>query len=928
VFLKNPKKKNRKLFKNRVQKNPAVSVRVDKKTKTIFLGEKKWKFEFTKTDVRNFFQKNIYRISILTIFSVSVISVSVSSTSKASVAQLYAGACLGGWENPRNAEGAPQVFDGSEEVFSASNSAILKNRMSEIFCGNFRAEVEDKSAVKKVVLKLSWKMGEETGEAPLDLGSLPSGTSSTSSLSGDTGATGGETETTEPSEENPEKKSKKGTTVIESGDFVSSLQDILDAPNNTPVDFTLTPEEEKVPESDPEAPAVEVETPLVQPAEEAPEANEPPAVEESVPEESAPAKSEPGADETRSEDVSFFRKIIKTVWAAEVGDRVVAPTPEPEVSPEVPLEESKPVAIESVNITSGLQDFFDTPVYVLTPLGEETKEESVAEEINPEETLDEVTPEGNLEAETASSSSEVIPPEGGLVLSLQDVLDTPVYVLTPLGEEAKEESVMEEITPEELLEEEATSSDSEIIFVENEDFNPSPVETSTISIDSDTITLETEVEVSDSDKVKSDVPARDNDFLEVEYTLDSVSWQHLGFVGSDNWKDIEFELPIVEWSELEKLQVRIKNLPTLDKQPTVYLDSMWIEVIHSKERILRPAKLENLSLKNGFSVNDELKFDFEFEEKEATGMGKLLKPVKDLFSGRKFNVKKVQLVNMYGDKEDVENLVEYDGKNKVSITLNPKKRSLKPGKYTLETYIKIDDDEEIIKQQDFYLGVLAINVNKSVYVPREKAHLQMGALTDDGHTICDADLWMSVTDPEGKETDFSTEDGSINLSGKCSGDSFVNVPDYFAYYDIGDIGTYNMKLINLDSGQEIGDSFEVKNKVSFDVERTGPTRIFPPAKYQVTMSIVPDQDFNGDIVEYVPDSFEITNTSLTVGNGSSTVLTSENITVGKSEKEENTTEIVWSANIKKGETCVLSYEFDAPDISPEFYLLGPLEFYE
>jgi len=356
---------------------------------------------------------------------------------------------------------------------------------------------------------------------------------------------------------------------------------------------------------------------------------------------------------------------------------------------------------------------------------------------------------------------------------------------------------------------------------------------------------------------------------------------------------------------------------------------MWIEVTHSKEKILRPAKLENLSLKNGFSFNDDLKFDFEFEEEEATGINKILNPIKNLFSSdRKFNVDKVRLINVRGGEEEIESSIEYSDKKNVSITIKTKNRSARPGKYVLETYIKTDNDEEIIKQQDFYLGVLAINVDKSIYKPGEQAYLQLGALTDNGHTICDADLWMSVIDPDGMETDFSIEDGSINLSGECSGDSFVNVPDYFAYYDVSNVGTYKMRLINLDTGQEIEDHFEVRKKVSFEVKRTGPTRIYPPAKYQVTMSIVPDQDFNGDIVEYVPDSFEIAETSLSINNGSSTVSTSENITIGKSEKEEKTIEIVWSANLKKGETCILSYEFDAPDISPEFYLLGPLEFYE
>ncbi|MCK5341860.1 MAG: hypothetical protein KAR20_00570, partial [Candidatus Heimdallarchaeota archaeon] len=276
----------------------------------------------------------------------------------------------------------------------------------------------------------------------------------------------------------------------------------------------------------------------------------------------------------------------------------------------------------------------------------------------------------------------------------------------------------------------------------------------------------------------------------------------------------------------------------------------------------------------------------------------------------------------------IESFIEYHGKNIVSIIIKPKNRSVRPGKYILETYAETDSGETVTKQQEFYLGVLAINVNKSIYLPDEQAYLQMAALTDTGHTLCDADLWMSIIDPEENEMNFSTEDGSIFLSGECHGNNVTDVPDYFAYYDVNDVGTYNMKLINLDTGHEIEDSFEVKNEVAFEVERVGPTRIYPPATYQVTIYVTAEQDFNGDIIEYVPDSFEITNTNLMINNGSTTVSLPENIIIEKSEKEEKTTEIVWQADIKKGDICTLGYKFDAPDISPEFYLLGPLEFYE
>ena len=807
MLFRYPRKKNKTSHEDKKRLNRVDSVRVDKKRKILFLREKKWKIEFTKTDLKNFFKKNTYRISILTISAISVVVITLSSVSTAKVAQFYTSSCLGGWENPGNVEGMPQVFDGSGKVFDTSNSAILRNSMAEIFCGNFQAEGIDDFAIKKAVLKLSWQVGEKTGSteekkeieisvdpkeeeniysiedvAPsdflLDTEVLLLGTSSTSSISVDIDII----------------EEEKETTTIESDDFTSSLQEILDAPANIPVEFTLTPEETEPDSKTESTPEEEVTEEVETPAE--------------------PVEPTEPTEESDSDNVSFFKKISKTVFAAEV---------------------------EEVGMV----------------VGSELEEEGLS--------LDDGT--------TTIESNDFIS-------SLQNILDVP-----------SDNSVEFTLTPEE-----GTSLSTVII--------------------------------NNKDDVQHKVSPRYNDFLEIEYTFDSISWQHLGFVGTDNWRDIEFELPVVEWNELEKLQVRIKNLPTIDEQPTVYLDSMWIEVSHSKNKILKPAKLENLSKKKSFSINQEVKFEFEFREKERGVLDTALHPIRSVFYDRKFSVSKVQLINARGGEETVENSVEYVGENMVSIIINPNKRQVKPGKYILETYFKTDDGEIVLEQQEFYLGVLAINVDKSIYLPGERAYLQMAALTDTGDTICDAALWMSVIDPDEIERNFSTEDDTIHLSGECHGNNVTDVPDYFAYYDVNNVGTYKMKLINLDTGQEIEDSFEVKDGVLFDVERVGPTRIYPLSSYQVTINVTAMRDFKGDIVEYVPDSFEIIDTSLIINNGSSTMPVFENIVTGLSETEEETKEIIWFVDIQKGETITLNYEFDAPDISPEFYLLGPLEFYE
>ena len=200
----------------------------------------------------------------------------------------------------------------------------------------------------------------------------------------------------------------------------------------------------------------------------------------------------------------------------------------------------------------------------------------------------------------------------------------------------------------------------------------------------------------------------------------------------------------------------------------------------------------------------------------------------------------------------------------------------------------------------------------------------MAALRDDGHTICDANLNLEIVSPSGDWVSVTVE-----RSGQCGPDNVTDVPDYFAYYELPTAtqrgtdaeqnaeltqnelitGIYQMKLTNLDNGYEIEDSFEVREWVPFDIERIGPTRIYPPAIYEMKIKIKVNQDFVGQVVESMPESFVITATS-----------------DKRQETRDGEKLIIWNVNWKTGEEYELKYQFDAPDISPYLYLLGPLRF--
>jgi hypothetical protein len=237
-------------------------------------------------------------------------------------------------------------------------------------------------------------------------------------------------------------------------------------------------------------------------------------------------------------------------------------------------------------------------------------------------------------------------------------------------------------------------------------------------------------------------------------------------------------------------------------------------------------------------------------------------------------------------------------------------RVFKPGRYTMVVDIESGPNKREITQ-DFTWGVLALNIDKSVYAEDETAKLFFGVLNERGSTVCDALLRLKIQTSEGKQEELSTENGLIKQSGFCLGDNYTLEPDYFAEYQLGKQGTYVLTLTATTENGEytITDSIEVKPEkdIPFLVERNGPTRINPTFEYQMQIQVTANQDFSGEITETMPYAFEVT------GDGFTQDLRQDRL------------KLIWKEDLKKGETKTLTYTFDAPDISPEFYLLGPLQ---
>lgn len=243
--------------------------------KVVHLGPRSINIELSRKGGHELYIK--YRPQFLGVCSIALLVLvfwTYRLTTRANSATLYPAACLGGWVNPHNAEGKPDVLTGAgTEYFNASNSAALsQNTIAEIYCGSFTGDIAGDVQPKKIVLHFSW-----------------------ASLSSDV---------TSPTLVTPTSVASSSVTIVGES-FASSTAAILDAPASSTPTFTL--EEATTSPSAPVAPATDTSA--------APDTSTPPSSPSPVPAavpapiESAPA--DPGPS-------SFLHLFTQTAFAADV----------------------------------------------------------------------------------------------------------------------------------------------------------------------------------------------------------------------------------------------------------------------------------------------------------------------------------------------------------------------------------------------------------------------------------------------------------------------------------------------------------------------------------------------------------------------------------------------------------------------------------
>ena len=429
------------------------------------------------------------------------------------------------------------------------------------------------------------------------------------------------------------------------------------------------------------------------------------------------------------------------------------------------------------------------------------------------------------------------------------------------------------------------------------------------------------------------------------HKLDTLSAKQMS--NSLNNGYFRYEAPFLErWENVENLKIKFEGLAGDDSLFIAYLDSFWIEaeyepsktaVKQKEEQDLKQA-LELVSNQLDFNVseNGELKFRYNKEKLNIlNSIGKIL----GIVSFWKDIDLRVELLDNRKSKVDMPLTMIFEEDGEFTIKLPENNRKIKPGRYTIRFVIedKSDNDIKIFEmEQDFSWGVLAINTDKSIYTPFEDAYLQMAVLDDLGHTLCDAELELEITAPYGTVKNLSTLDGTIIKNPLCKPDNVIDSPDYYANYSITGAGIYRLRLsANTANGfKEIKDQFEVRDEVPYDIARTGPTRIYPQANYDMIFNIKANKDYFGDLIEYLPSKFKIVEHTVKIkrtdnaefilynqylASGTSPIVFSESII----NKEK---EIRWQGiELESGDELEISYKFDPPNVSPEFYLLGRAE---
>lgn len=397
---------------------------------------------------------------------------------------------------------------------------------------------------------------------------------------------------------------------------------------------------------------------------------------------------------------------------------------------------------------------------------------------------------------------------------------------------------------------------------------------------------------------------------------------------------LELEAPFLSnWQDVSDLELRVEAARGDASEFSVFVDSMWVEADYEPgaevERIRKrqafEKALELLSRQTVFQISEDARLSFHYTKKKRN----LLERVESLFGVESFwqNVElEAALKDPAGRKLDVPLTIIFEDDGTFTVEVPGGRGDLRPGKYSVVFRIKdksVEPAETLEIEQEFSWGVLAVNTDRSVYRPGEAGYIQAAVLDETGHTLCNAELEMVIKSPRASTTRLTTADGSIKRNPECGPNNVIDSPDYYVYHQFHELGKYEIQVTaHTANGQkQMAETVEVRPDPEIRLKRTGPTRIYPKADYTMEIALDAVRGYQGEFKESIPGSFSLVEQAIDLKAASG----SERIGF-RTEQTEGGKQLIWSGlDLQAGEGAKFRYTFDAPDISPEFYLLGPAE---
>jgi hypothetical protein len=473
-------------------------------------------------------QKKHVMMALSSLTLILVLGSFISPKGKAESSVFYPETCLGGWVNPQYAQGEIETTsNGDESQFTKHNSAVLPaNTEAEMYCGNFKGKFDETTKPTKIVVSLALTKGIDLLlEDTIESGLVPA------------------------------------TSTLEIGSTTVATSTLIDAATTTEDVDTAT--------SSVAVGASTSDIPTVATSTEVATSTDPNAVG------TAEARVPSPIDDTTSAVESVIDSLKEGIInlfennkdATPVTDTVVVPPP-----PQDPPASPAPVVDPPTSILPWLKEHF-VSVFVQSVFAEEVDQSSV--------NAGTVVTEPIVVTPTSTTSADIETSSGIFQNAVQEEASDSTTGSSSLSSESPE-----------VIQTSTSSNDTVVDLPATENSTSSLGVLETVDLSGATGTMATGTVFSSTTEsllATTTLATEENDnqfqnnFLEVLYTFDGVTWLSLGELNEISMKYRTFEIPVTastSWSDMSHLQVKIVAKRHDKVTPTVYLDGIKVEVLY------------------------------------------------------------------------------------------------------------------------------------------------------------------------------------------------------------------------------------------------------------------------------------------------------------------------------------------------------------